>query len=202
MTLQLEGQLDLFDMLRYETPGNAPSYVCVCRARIQCDADTPDLVAFQEKHRGHGDEFAAAQWPGGRENHPYGKHYGPQLTIDGENLAATLTTKAPHAVNHGMRYACPCCLTNWGELNPDVQERLRGEHEEVEPGTCRQMLQIQDVLDRLHRGDWESSLVWTAASKERHLANVKLSRDTAWAHREGRATPWATGQTMKPERSA
>lgn len=161
MTLQLEGQLDLFDLLRDETPGNAPDYVCVCRARIQCDAAIHDLVAFQEKHRAHGDEFAAAQWPGGRENHPDGKHYGPLLTIDGENLAATLTTKAPHAVNYGMRYACPSCLTNWGELRPDVQERIRDEHDEVEPGICRAMADAPDQADHV------------------------------WAHALGRPTPWA-----------
>lgn len=192
MTVQLDGQLDLLDLLAEpNTPSNNPFYACVCGARIQCDTPVRALVDFQEDHRAHGEAFQAAQWPGGRENHPDGKHYGPLFTIAGRHEAPSLTVKAPHPVNTGMRYVCPCCLTNWGELNAEVQARLRSEHEEVKPWICRHMLRIQEVLDRLNRGEWESSLVWTDASKESHLASVTNSRDTIWAHHEGRPTPWA-----------
>lgn len=99
-------------------------------------------------------------------------------TVNGANL----TTPAPHPVNPGMRYVCPCCLANWGELKPEVLERKRAEHEEVESGICRHMLWIQGKLDALHRGEWEWTLVWTDESKATHLANVTSSRDTTWAH--------------------
>ena len=202
MTIQLDGQTDLLDLLEDPPPVNDPHYACVCGARIQCSAPARELFGFQEEHRAHGEAFEAAQWPGGRENHQDGKHYGPLLTIDGVNLAATLTTKAPHPVNLGMRYSCTCCLANWGELKPEVLERHRAEHEDVEPGICRHMLWIQDKLDALHRGEWETTLVWTDDSKAAHLANVTSSRDTTWAHYEGRPTPWATGSIRQHERRA
>ena len=164
--MQLDGQLDLLDLLEDSPVVNDPHYVCVCDARIQCNAPARKLFTFQEDHRPHREAFEAAQWPGGRENHPNGKLYGPLLTIEGENLAATLTTKAPHPVNLGMRYACPCCLTNWGELKPEIQARIRGEHAEVEPGICRAMAMS---------GDRSSYL---------------------WNHHEGRPTPWATGPVL------
>ncbi|WP_066303287.1 hypothetical protein [Arthrobacter luteolus] len=195
MTTQLAGQLDLLDLLA-EGVGDElrkPFYACPCGDRIDCDAPAAELYSSQDEHRRHIEEFQAAQWPGGRENHPNGKYYGPLLTIDGENLAATLTTKAPHPVNLGMRYACPCCLTNWGELKPEVQERHRAEHEEVAPGICRHMVWIEGKLDALRSGEWETTIAWTEESKALHLTNVTSSRDTTWAHYEGRPTPWATG---------
>lgn len=160
MIAQLDGQLDLFALLEDPPPVNDPHYACVCGARIQCNAPARELISFQEDHRAHGEAFAAAQWPGGRENHPDGKHYGPLLTLDGENLAATLTTKAPHAVNLGMRYACPCCLTNWGELKPEVQARIRDEHAVVEMGVCQAMVR---------------------ADRSNHLWNHHDGRPTPWA---------------------
>lgn len=191
MIAQLDGQLDLLELL--EVAGgehlNEPYYQCVCGGRLACDAPAADVAHYSIKHRRHGEEFAAAQWPGGRENHPDGKHYGPLLTIEGENLAATLTTKAPHPVNLGMRYACPCCLTNWGELKPEVQERHRAEHQEVEPGICRHMLWIQGRLDALQRGEYGGMLVWTDDSKAEHLANITRNRDGLWAHYNERRSP-------------
>lgn len=168
MSVQLDGQLDLLDLLSVVGGDhlNEPYYECVCGGRLACDAPAADVAHYSIKHRGHVDAFAVAQWEG----------------------AANLTTKAPHPVNLGMRYACPCCLTNWGELKPEVQERIRGEHEEIEPGICSRMLWIQGKLDALHRGEWEWTLVWTDESKAHHLASVTASRDGLWAHYNERST--------------
>jgi len=160
---QLAGQLDLLDLLE-EMPGTdlqKPYYKCVCGARLDCDAPAAVIAQYSIDHRAHVEEFALAQWAGD---------------------TATLTTKAPHPINLGMRYTCPCCLSNWGELKSHVLERHRAEHEEVEPGICRLMLWIRGKLDALHRGEWEPTLVWSDDSKAHHLAGVTASYDTLWAH--------------------
>lgn len=163
MSVQLDGQTDLFDFL--EVAGadhlNEPYYKCVCGARLQCDAPAADVAHYSIKHRAHVEAFALAQWS------------GPN---------ATLTAKAPHPINLGMRYTCTCCLANWGELKPEVLEQHRAKHEEVEPGICRHMLWIQGKLDALHRGEFGGMLVWTEESKAHHLAGVTASRDGTWAH--------------------
>lgn len=160
---QLAGQLDLLDLLR-ETTGDdlqKPYYKCVCGARLDCDAPSTDIAQYSTDHRAHVEAFTLAQWAGDK---------------------ATLTTKAPHPVNLGMRYACPCCLTNWGELKPEVLERKRAEHEEVEPGICRRMLWIRGKLDALHRGEYGGMIAWTEESKTIYLAGVTASHDWLWAH--------------------
>lgn len=169
MSVQLDGQTDLLELLEVADANhlNEPYYECVCGTRLQCDAPTADVAHYSIKHRAHVEAFTLAQWP---------------------DTKATLTTKAPHPINLGMRYTCPCCLANWGELKPEVLERHRAKHEEVEPGICRHMLWIrQRVIDLQEGRDW-GHLAWTDEGKTEHLDNVTRNRDGIWTHYNERRT--------------